>query len=113
MPAHFNTRHLIDTISIQRTAGVSVDERGVESDSWVNASSDVKCRLIKTSESENRDGRNTVVQTFGCVVPGNTDVKASDRVFDGTKYYEIQSVIEARKRDGVIYYKNISLLYRE
>lgn len=113
MPAHFNTRHLIDTITIQRTSGTTVDERGNESDAWADSSTNVKTRLVKTSESEDRDGRNTTIQTFAAVVPGDTDVKASDRVYDGTKYYEIQTVTEARKRDGGVYYKNLSLLYRE
>lgn len=113
MPAHFNTRHLIDRITIQRTSGTTVDERGNESDSWSNIATNVKTRLLKTSESESRDGRNTVIQTFAAVVPGDTDVKASDRVTDGTRYFEIQSITEARKRDGGIYYKNLSLLYRE
>ena len=48
-------------------------------------------------------------------MPGDTDVKASDRVYESStgKYYEIEAVSEGRKMDGGIYYKSLALLHRE
>ena len=115
MPARFPRRLLIDKVHIQRTSGSSVDERGIESNTWANVSTDVPCRFTLLSETENRDGRNTVVRSFNLVLPGDTDVKASDRVYEYSsgKYYEIEAVSEGRKMDGGIYYKSLSLLHRE
>tara|TARA_B100000900_G_scaffold370408_1_gene348909 strand:+ start:7998 stop:8345 length:348 start_codon:yes stop_codon:yes gene_type:complete len=115
MPARFPRRLLIDKVHIQRTSGSSVDERGIESNDWANVSSNVPCRFTLINEVENRDGRNTVVRSFNLVLPGDTDVKASDRIYEASsnKYYEIESVSEGRKMDGEIYYKSLSLLHRE
>lgn len=115
MPARFPRRLLIDTVTVQRSSGSSVDERGNQSDSWSNSSSNIPARIDLQSEVESRQGTNTVVKTFSCVVPGDTDVKASDRIYEPSsgRYYEISSVTEGRKLDGNIYYKSLSLLYRE
>lgn len=115
MPARLPRRLLIDRVNVQRTSGSSVDERGIESNTWADVSSNVPCRFTLLSETENRDGRNTVVKNFNLVLPGDTDVKASDRIYESSsgKYYEIEAVTEGRKMDGGIYYKSLSLLYRE
>lgn len=114
MPARFPRRLLIDTVTIQRTSGSSVDERGIESETWADQSSS-KARLTLISESEDRDGRNTVVKNYNLVLPDNADVKASDRIYEPSsgKYFEINSISEGRKMDGGIYYKSLSLLFRE
>jgi len=115
MPSRFPRRLLIDKVHVQRTTGTSVDERGIESNTWSNASSNVPCRFTLLSESENRDGRNTVIKNFNLVMPGDVDVKASDRIFEEStgKYYEIEAIGEGRKMDGATYYKSLSLLHRE
>ena len=115
MAARFPRRLLIDSINVQRTSGSSVDERGIERNTWADVASNVKGRLTFLSESEDRDGRNTVVKTFNLVIPGETDVKASDRIYEPSsgKYYEIQSVNQSRMKDGRIYYKSLNLLHRE
>tara|TARA_B100000287_G_scaffold357604_1_gene348953 strand:- start:9 stop:356 length:348 start_codon:yes stop_codon:yes gene_type:complete len=115
MAYRFPRRLLIHTINVQRTTGTSVDERGIESNTWANASSNVKCRITKVSESEDRQGRNTVVINYDCTMPGDTDIKASDRIYEPAtgRYYEINSVREGTRRDGSTYYKSASLLFRE
>jgi len=112
MPARFPRRLLIDTVTVQRTTATGYDERGLVSDNWTNVETNVPTRLTLVSETENRDGRNTVVKNYSAVVPGETDVKASDRLYDGTNYYEIQSVGQSRHRDGTVFYKSLSLLFR-
>lgn len=115
MPARFPRRLLIDKVNVQRTSGSSVDERGIESNTWNDVTTNVPCRFTLINETENRDGRNTVTRSFNLVLPGDTDVKASDRIYESStgKYYEIESVGEGRKMDGGIYYKSLSLLHRE
>jgi head-tail adaptor len=113
MSARFPRRLLIDTVTVQRTTATEYDERGLVSDEWTDVASSVPTRLTLLSETENRDGRNTVIKTYSAVVPGDTDVKASDRLYDGTYYYEIQSVGQSRLKDGTVYYKSLSLLLRE
>ena len=64
MPSRFPRRLLIDTVNVQRTTGSSVDERGIESNTWTNSATSVKSRFTLLSESEDRDGRNTVIKNF-------------------------------------------------
>jgi hypothetical protein len=115
MPARFPRRLLIDTVTVQRTSGTAVDERGIESNSWADVATSVPTRFVLLSETENRDGRNTATKTFSAVVPGDTDVKSSDRLHEPStgNYYEIQSVGQARMKDGRVYYKSLALLLRE
>tara|TARA_A100001011_G_scaffold392112_1_gene478969 strand:+ start:1294 stop:1641 length:348 start_codon:yes stop_codon:yes gene_type:complete len=115
MAARFPRRLLIDTVNIQRSSGSSVDERGNPTDNWSNATSGVKGRLTFIAETEDRDGRNTIVRNFSLDIPGEVDVKASDRIFEPSsgKYYEINSISQSRMKDGRVYYKTLSLLYRE
>lgn len=115
MPARFPRRLLIDSVNVQRTSGASVDERGIESNTWTDVETNVPCRFTFLSETENRDGRNTVIINYNLVMPGDTDVKASDRIYESStgKYYEIESVSESRRMDGNTYYKSLSLTYRE
>jgi hypothetical protein len=115
MASRFPRRLLIDTVNVQRTTGTSVDERGIESNTWANSATSVKARFSLLGESEDRDGRNTVVKSYNLVMPGEVDVKASDRIYEPStgKYYEIESIGEGRKIDGGIYYKSLSLSYRE
>ena len=58
---------------------------------------------------------NTVIKNYNLVMPGDVDVKASDRIFEAStgKYYEIEAIGEGRKMDGATYYKSLSLLHRE
>ena len=115
MPARFPRRLLIDTVNVQRTTPSNFDERGLVSDTWTNVATNVPTRFVLLSESEARDGRNTTTKTFSAVVPGDTDVKSSDRLHEPStdNYYEIQSVGQARMKDGRVYYKSLSLLLRE
>ena len=115
MAARFPRRLLIDTVNVQRTTGTSVDERGIESNTWANSTTSVKARFSLLGESEDRDGINTVVKSYNLVMPGEVDVKASDRIYETStgKYYEIESIGEGRKIDGGKYYKSLSLSYRE
>ena len=76
MAARFPRRLLIDTVNVQRTTGTSVDERGIESNTWANSATSVKARFSLLGESEDRDGRNTVVKSYNLVMPGEVDVKA-------------------------------------
>ena len=115
MAARFPRRLLIDTVNVQRTSGSSVDERGIESNTWADVATGIKGRFTFLSESEDRDGRNTIVRNFSLDLPGEVDVKASDRIFEPStnKYYEINSITQSRMKDGRVYYKTLSLLFRE
>jgi len=115
MAGRYPERLLIDRVTVQRISGATVDSRGLKTEAWSDASTDNPCRLQFISENENRDGRNTVTQAWTCYMPGNVDVKASDRLYEPStgKYYEIDSVTSSRKRDGTVFSKRLNLIYFE
>ena len=110
-----NTHILNDTVEIQRITASGTDARGNISDDWSTLSSSANCRKVSGGTAEDRDGRNTIVRNFSLDIPGEIDVKASDRIFEPSsgKYYEINSISQSRMKDGRVYYKTLSLLYRE
>ena len=58
---------------------------------------------VEQGETENRDGRNTVIKQFIIYVHGDSAIKASDRLQDTTNtslYYEIDSVRRSKSRQG-------------
>ncbi len=115
MAGKYPERLLINKVHIQRVSSTSVDSRGLQSTSWSNASTDVKCRLVFNNETENRSGRNTVVQSWTAYFQGTVDLKASDRLYESStgRYFEIDSVSVSNNRVGRSIVKVASLLYRE
>tara|TARA_A100001201_G_C4012875_1_gene178116 strand:+ start:328 stop:675 length:348 start_codon:yes stop_codon:yes gene_type:complete len=115
MAGEYPKRLLINTVNIQRVSDTTVDSRGLQSTSWSDIATGVKCRLTMQNEAENRSGRNTIVQSWACVIPGDQDVKASDRIYEPStgKYFEINSVNPYTNRVGRVFHKTLSLLYRE
>ena len=97
-------------VTLSTRPRINFDERGLVSDTWTNVATNVPTRFVLLSESEARDGRNTTTKTFSAVVPGDTDVKSSDRLHEPStdNYYEIQSVGQARMKDGRVYYKSLN-----
>ena len=81
MAGKYPERLLINSVHIQRVSSTSVDSRGLQSTAWANSSTDVKCRLVFNNETENRSGRNTVVQSWTAYFQGTVDIKASDRIY--------------------------------
>ena len=108
-----NTHVLNDTVDIQRITPSSVDSRGNISNDWTALTSSIKCRIISNGTTEDRDGRNTIVEGLTLYFAGGTDVKASDRIKNGTKYYEIIAVNNIRDVKGEDCYTVISALHRE
>ena len=108
-----NTHVLNDTVDIQRITPSSVDSRGNISNDWTALTSSIKCRIISNGTTEDRDGRNTIVEGLTLYFAGGTDVKANDRIKNGTKYYEIIAVNNIRDVKGEDCYTVISALYRE
>lgn len=115
MAGKFPERLLIHRINIQRVSNTAVDARGEQSTAWADLATNIKCRLTMNNEVENRAGRNTIVQSWTCQIPGDQDVKASDRIYEPStdRYYEITSVNPAVNRVGRVFHKTLSLLYRE
>ena len=71
-------------INVQRLDQATVDERGELSDTWSNQFTNLDCRIVEQGETENRDGRNTVIKQFIIYVHGDSAIKASDRLQDTT-----------------------------
>ena len=115
MAGRIPQRLFVNKVNVQRVSGTSVDSRGLKSTSWSNLSTNNACRLQIIGESENRDGRNTVVQSWILYLDGGVDIKSSDRIHEPStnKYYEIDSISTASNRDGVPYLKRINLLFYE
>ena len=115
MAGSYPERLLIHRVTIQRTTGSSIDTRGLDSDVWSNASTNVPCRLVFNSESENRDGRNTVIQSWTAYFTGSVDLKASDRIYwdDEDKYFEVNSTRQSHNRVGRLFAVQADLIYFE
>ena len=108
-----NTHILNDTVEIQRITASGTDARGNISDDWSTLSSSANCRKVSGGTAEDRDGRNTIVESLTLYFGETVDVKASDRIKDGTKYYEIIAINTVRDSTGDDCYTVASCLYRE
>jgi len=115
MAGQYPKRLLINRVNVQRISGSTVDSRGLKSTQWSNLSTDNPCRLNLVGESENRDGRNTITQSWVAYLSGDVDIKASDRLYEPStgKYFEIDSVAVSKNRVGRTFMKRLSLLYFE
>ena len=90
-------------VNVQHLDQSTVDESGELSDTWSNKFTDIACRIVEQGETENRDGRNTVIKQFIIYVHGDSAIKASDRLQDtvnNSLYYEIDSVRRSKSRQG-------------
>lgn len=108
-----NTHILNDTVEIQRITATALDSRGNTSDDWATNTASATCRKISNGTTEDRDGRNTIVESITLYFGETVDVKASDRIKDGTKYYEIIAINTVRDSKGDDCYTVASCLYRE
>ena len=115
MAGKYPERLLIHLVNVQRVSNTAVDSRGLKSTTWSDSSTNVKTRLVFQSEQENRDGRNTVIQSWYAYFGGDVDVKSSDRLYEPSsgKYFEIESIRKHQNRVGRDFMVQASLLYRE
>ena len=67
------------------------------------------------SETENRDGRNTVIENWTGYFTGTVDLKASDRLYwnSENKYFEITSLRKSHNRVGRLFSVTADLTYFE
>ena len=109
------TSLLNESVTIQSLSGSSVDDRGLSTSTWANSATDVPCRLVFNSESEQRDGRNTVVQNWTGYFTGSVDLKASDRLHwnSESKYFEITSARKTYNRVGRLFSVQADLILFE
>tara|TARA_A100001011_G_scaffold88000_1_gene92416 strand:- start:6294 stop:6629 length:336 start_codon:yes stop_codon:yes gene_type:complete len=108
-----NTHILNDTVEIQRITASGTDSRGNISDDWSTLAASANCRKVSGGTAEDRDGRNTIVESLTLYFGETVDVKASDRIKDGTKYYEIIAINTVRDSKGDDCYTVASCLFRE
>ncbi len=107
------TRNLPDTCTIQTVSETAVDERGLPSSSWADTYTSVKAKFESQGIEEDRDGRNTTIETFGIYIePGVTIVPGDRLVKGGTEYHEIISVQQVKDRYGKEGYKYLQTLVR-
>tara|TARA_A100001201_G_scaffold127845_1_gene112717 strand:+ start:1458 stop:1793 length:336 start_codon:yes stop_codon:yes gene_type:complete len=110
---HRNRHLLIDTVEIQRITPSSVDARGNISNEWSTSTAAAKCRKISNGSTEDRDGKNTIIEGITIYFGDDVDIKASDRIKDGSKYYEVTAVVTQRDSIGRNCYTTASVIYRE
>lgn len=108
-----NTHILNDTVEIQRISGSGLDSRGNTSEDWATNTASASCRKVSNGTTEDRDGRNTIVESITLYFGETVDIKASDRILDGSKYYEIIAINTVRDSKGDDCYTVASCLYRE
>jgi len=103
MVGKLTTRLYTDTINVQTMDDTALDERGLESNSWVTSLTNVKCHIQDLGSVENRSGQNTILTNFIISCPGDVNIKADMRLqdtVDTTKYYEIDGVRKSTTRDN-------------
>ena len=110
---HRNRHLLIDTVEIQRITPTSVDDRGNIANDWATYNAAAKCRKVSNGSSEDRDGKNTIIESLTLYFGDDVDIKANDRIKDGSKYYEIVGIYTARDSIGRNCYTTASVIYRE
>jgi len=105
-------RNLPETCTIQTVSETTVDERGLPSSSWADTYTSVKAKFESQGIEEDRDGRNTTIETFGIYIEPNVNVVPGDRLVKGSQYHEIISVQQVKDRYGKECYKYIESLVR-
>jgi hypothetical protein len=103
MAGKITTRLYTDKINVQTLDDTSIDERGLESNSWETTSSNVICHIQNLGSQENRQGRNTILTNFIISIPSNVNIEADMRlqdVVDTDIYYEIDGVRKSFTRDN-------------
>ena len=106
-------RHLPTTVTIQTVSETSVDERGLPSSTWNSSYNNVRAKLESQGIEEDRDGRNTTIESFNIYLEKGYIVKPGDRiVWNGSIYHEIVAVQEVKDRYGKECYKLIQTLVR-
>lgn len=105
MAGQLHKRLFRDTINVQRISETTVDERGIESQSWQSHLNGVTCKIDSAGTTEAKGDRNTILENFTIYFHGNVDVKANDRLqssSDSSLYYEIDSIRLSKNRSGNI-----------
>ena len=115
MAGSYPERLLIHRVTIQRTTGSNIDTRGLDSDIWSDSSTNIPCRLEFLSETENREGRNTVIENWAGYFNGIVDLKASDRIYwnSENKYFEVSSLRKSHNIVGRLFSVTADLIYFE
>ncbi len=101
------------TVNIERYSTSGVDARGNLTSDWATHQTNVNCKIISNGTAEDRDGRNTIIESITIYFDDTVDVLAKDRVKDGIKFYEITGVNTRTDAKGELCYTIIDCLYRE
>ena len=109
-----NTNLFYDTVTIQRHSASGVDARGNLTSDWQDNQTNVNCRIISSGSIEDRDGRNTVIESIIIYFDDKVNIKASDRIKKSdTEYYEIVGVNLRKDAKGQTCYTIVEALNRE
>ena len=106
-------RYLPETVTVQTVSESSVDERGLPSSQWADTFTNVKVKFESQGIEEDRDGRNTTIETFNVYVEQDVAIVPGDRlVKGGSEYHEIINVMDVKDRYGKECYKMLQTLVR-
>ena len=105
-------RNLPETCTIQTVSETAVDERGLPSSSWADTYTSVKAKFESQGIEEDRDGRNTTIESFNVYIEKGVSVVPGDRLVRGSQYHEILIVTPYLDRYGVECYKQLQTLVR-
>ncbi len=108
-----NTNLFHDTVTIERHSASGVDDRGNLTSDWASNQADVKCRVISGGSTEDRDGKNTIIEGLTVFFDKSVNIKANDRIKNGTLYYEITGVQVRKDAKGETSHTVVDCLYRE
>lgn len=106
-------RHLPESCTIETVNETAVDERGLPSSTWASTYTNVKAKFESQGIEEDRDGRNTTIESFNVYVEDGVSIVPGDRlVKGGNQYHEIVNVQQVKDRYGKECYKLLQTLVR-
>lgn len=105
------TSLLNESVTIQSLSGSSVDDRGLSTSTWSDASTNVQARIMDSGgvSEVDADGRTEQNVEFRIYVPANTTVSMDDRVSYNSLYYNIKNIKNIKDRFGNTFYKELTM----
>ena len=96
---------LPETATVQTVSDTNIDERGLPSDNWANTYTNVKCKFESLGAEEDREGRNTTIETFNVYIEKGVSIVPGDRLVRGSDLHEVIMIQPVLDRYGVECYK--------
>ena len=105
------TSLLNESVTIQSLSGSSVDDRGLSTSTWSDASTNVQARIMNSGgvSEVDADGRTEQNVEFRIYIPADTTVSMDNRVSYEGVFYNIKNIKNIKDRFGNTFYKELTM----